>query len=316
LFGIILSLLLAVPPVLAQVDNDSASNAQDGDDEDGSDQSGEADSGDAVVGQVVGVTSSGDASVDATNRTEDSSAESGDVEGSNQSASAVGLFAGNASPTNVQEGDNTAQSVQAADTNSGDAVAGQIAGVTTSPSGSADLVLANTTIEADVETGDAEFDNDAISFVGLFGPGSGGAGLVLNISDATTSETGTLAFVVSVSRTSRSKSVKAAKSAKAGAEPENPPPGEGSCGATFTYASSDGSATSNGFSGSTGNDYAPDSGSGTIPCGQQSTTLTISTNDDDSQDCEGNEAMHLKITGASIPVGDGDGVGTITEDAC
>jgi hypothetical protein len=47
------------------------------------DQSGSSDSGDAVGGQVVGVSSSGDASIDATNRSEDVDVSTGDASGSN-----------------------------------------------------------------------------------------------------------------------------------------------------------------------------------------------------------------------------------------
>jgi hypothetical protein len=47
------------------------------------DQDGSSDSGDAVGGQVVGVSSSGDASIDATNRSEDVDVSTGDASGSN-----------------------------------------------------------------------------------------------------------------------------------------------------------------------------------------------------------------------------------------
>src|SRR5262245_62115522 len=53
------------------VANASATNVQVGDNENSTEQSGSASSGDAVAGQVAGVVSSGDASVDATNRSED-----------------------------------------------------------------------------------------------------------------------------------------------------------------------------------------------------------------------------------------------------
>lgn len=55
---------------------------------------------------------------------------------------------------------------QDASANSGDAVAGQVAGVVTSAGGSADLVLANTSEDVDGETGDADFFNETIEFVG------------------------------------------------------------------------------------------------------------------------------------------------------
>lgn len=47
------------------------------------DQEGSSDSGDAVGGQVVGVSSSGDASIDSTNRSEDVDVSTGDASGSN-----------------------------------------------------------------------------------------------------------------------------------------------------------------------------------------------------------------------------------------
>src|SRR5687768_17671202 len=54
----------------ADIDNASATNVQEGDNDTETNQSGSSASGDAVAGSVVGVVSSGDASVDATNRSE------------------------------------------------------------------------------------------------------------------------------------------------------------------------------------------------------------------------------------------------------
>jgi hypothetical protein len=161
----------------ADIDNASATNVQEGDNDTETDQSGESDSGDAVAGQVVGVVSSGDTSVDATNRSEDVDVETGDAEGSNSAASFTGLTAGsetaiaadifNLGATNVQEGDNETEVTQAAEASSGDGVGGQVIGVVTSAGGSADIVAANTSEDVDVDTGDAEAFNDAASFVGL-----------------------------------------------------------------------------------------------------------------------------------------------------
>jgi HAMP domain-containing protein len=162
----------------ADILNASATNVQEGDNDLTADQSADSASGDAVGGSVLGVVSAGDASVDATNRSEDVDADTGDADATNSVAAFVGLTAGsdtvttaadilNGAAANVQEGDNEAESVQAAEAGSGDAVAGQVAGVVTSAGGSADLVLANTSEDSDGETGDSEFDNFDTSFTGL-----------------------------------------------------------------------------------------------------------------------------------------------------
>ncbi len=168
------------------VANDSATNVHVGDNESDTDQSGDASSGDAVAGQVVGVVSSGDTSVDATNRSEDVDVETGDADASNDSASFVGLTAGsttavsaaddilNASAANVLAGDNDNQLSQDATATSGDGVGGQVIGVVTSAGGSADVVAANTSEDVDIETGDADADNDAAAFVGLNATGTAG----------------------------------------------------------------------------------------------------------------------------------------------
>ena len=69
-------------------------------------------------GQVLGVVSAGDASMDATNRSEDVEVDTGDAFAANDVAAFVGLTAGsatvaiaavdifNVAATNVQEGDN------------------------------------------------------------------------------------------------------------------------------------------------------------------------------------------------------------------
>jgi hypothetical protein len=162
----------------ADIVNASATNVQEGDNELEASQDADAASGDGVAGSVIGVVSAGDASVDATNRSEDVSVETGDGDASNDFAAFVGLTGGsttalsaadilNGQAANVQSGDNSKGVSQSAEAASGDAVAGQVAGVVTSAGGSADLVLANTSLDADGESGDADFDNSDASFTGL-----------------------------------------------------------------------------------------------------------------------------------------------------
>jgi hypothetical protein len=172
----------------ADIDNASATNVQDGDNDSETDQSGSADSGDAVAGQVAGVVSGGDASVDATNHSEDVDIETGDASGTNSASQFVGLTAGsdtlvaadiiNDSATNVQDGDNDGSITQAAEASSGDGVGGSVIGVVTTAGGSADIVAANTSEDVDIETGDSTADNDAAAFVGL-----NASGTVLTLAD-------------------------------------------------------------------------------------------------------------------------------------
>jgi hypothetical protein len=177
------------------VSNASATNVQVGDNEGSSDQSGEASSGDAVAGQVAGVVSSGDASVDATNHSEDVDVSTGDATGSNSAASFVGLTAGsttaitaagddilNGAAANVLLGDNAGEVVQSATATTGDGVGGQVIGVVTSPGGTADVVAANTSSGVSIETGDADAANAAASFVGLNATGT--AGLAADVINA------------------------------------------------------------------------------------------------------------------------------------
>ncbi len=168
------------------VANASATNVQVGDNEGETEQTGSSSSGDAVAGQVTGVVSSGDASVDATNRSEDVDVETGDAEGTNDAASFVGLTAGtttalnaaediiNGNAANVFVGDNEYELAQDATATSGDGVGGQVIGVVTSAGGSADVVAANTWVEVYIETGDGDGLNDAAAFVGLNATGTAG----------------------------------------------------------------------------------------------------------------------------------------------
>lgn len=177
------------------VANASATNVQVGDNDNSTDQSGSASSGDAVAGQVAGVVSSGNASVDATNRSEDVDVETGDATGTNDASSFVGLTGGsatalsaaddnilNGNAANVQVGDNDYELSQDATATSGDGVGGQVIGVVTSAGGSADVVAANTSKDVDIETGDADANNDAAAFVGLNATGT--AGLAADIVNA------------------------------------------------------------------------------------------------------------------------------------
>ena len=167
----------------ADILNASATNVQEGDNELSAAQDATSASGDGVGGSVIGVVSAGDASVDATNHSEDVDVETGDADSANDFAAFVGLTNGsttalnaadilNGNAANVQEGDNAKDLSQSADATSGDAVAGQVAGVVTSAGGSADLVLANTSEDADAESGDGEFDNSDESFTGLNASGA------------------------------------------------------------------------------------------------------------------------------------------------
>ena len=165
--------------------NASGTNVQLGDNTLEAVQTATSETGDAVGGQVLGVVSAGDASVDATNHSEDVDVETGDAEAEAVVAAFVGLASATSTQAlaqgdtilsqqaeNVQLGNNTHEVIQTVTASSGDAVGGQVSGVVTSAGGSADLVLANTSEDADAETGDAEFDAVDTSFTGLSAVGS------------------------------------------------------------------------------------------------------------------------------------------------
>lgn len=157
-------------------------NQQDGDNEASAEQLADASSGDGVGGQVLGFVSAGDASIDARNRTEDVSLETGSAFVDNDAAFLVGLNlaldvnVGNDViisdveadiAANQQDGNNELVFSQTAEASSGDAVAGQVAGVVTSAGGSADLVLDNASKDIEAETGPTSFENIDSLFVGL-----------------------------------------------------------------------------------------------------------------------------------------------------
>jgi hypothetical protein len=156
-------------------------NQQDGDNAAVLDQTSDATTGDGVAGQVIGTVSAGDTSIDAKNRSEKVDLQTGDATADNAAAAEVGLtktgtsnqVSGVSDATssggsfNQQDGDNEADLSQTADASSGDAVAGQVAGVVTSAGGSADLVLDNGSKKVDAESGPSEFSNEQSLFVGL-----------------------------------------------------------------------------------------------------------------------------------------------------
>jgi hypothetical protein len=176
-----------------------------GDADGAADQEGSASSGDGVAGQVAGVVSAGDASVDATNRSDDVSVTTGDANATNIVDTldvTAGVFKGDPSADDevcesepdasgvgseatsarlcVNTGDADGAADQAADAASGDGVGGQVIGVVTSAGGSADLVLDNESTDSDVTTGNAEVTNiDPLivsSVVFFVTPGGGGSG--------------------------------------------------------------------------------------------------------------------------------------------
>jgi hypothetical protein len=162
---------------------DTCVNTGDADGE--ADQSGTSSSGDGVAGQVAGVVSAGDASVDATNRSDDVSVTTGEATATNTAALDVtaGVIKGDPAAGDevcesepdaggagseatsarlcVNTGDADGAADQSADAASGDGVGGQVIGVVTSAGGSADLVLDNESTDSSVDSGGADFTNDA-----------------------------------------------------------------------------------------------------------------------------------------------------------
>jgi hypothetical protein len=98
--------------------------------------------------------------------------------------------ANNASATNVQEGDNKANTNQSGTSKSGDAVAGQVAGVVSSGTTSVDAT--NKSDHVDISTGDARGTNNSNAFVGLNSSTSTavGAADVLNTAGVTNLQEG------------------------------------------------------------------------------------------------------------------------------
>jgi hypothetical protein len=159
--------------------NSTATNVQQGDNKSNTSQTGTSKSGDSVAGQVAGVVSSGNTSVDATNKSDHVDISTGDARGENTSSEFVGLNSASdthvgladvfngAGVVNLQEGNNKYNLNQTMTATSGDGVGGEVIGVVTSAGGSASIVAANTSTNVDIQTGDARAFNDAAAFVGL-----------------------------------------------------------------------------------------------------------------------------------------------------
>jgi hypothetical protein len=98
--------------------------------------------------------------------------------------------ANNASATNVQQGDNKANTSQSGTSKSGDAVGGQVTGVVSSGRTSVDAT--NKSDNVDISTGDARGTNDAAAFVGLNSSTTTAVGLadVLNTAPVTNLQEG------------------------------------------------------------------------------------------------------------------------------
>lgn len=179
---VVIAVALSARSASADIDSASSTNVQEGDNSSSHSQDGEAQSGDAVAGQVVGVVSAGDTSIDATNSSVGSSASSGSASGANSASSFTGLTVGSetavlsdiisGATANLQEGDNATEITQAASALGGDGVAGQVIGAVTSSGGSADIVAANTTEDSGADGGSADAYNDAAGFVGLNASGT------------------------------------------------------------------------------------------------------------------------------------------------
>jgi hypothetical protein len=166
----------------ADITNNNATNVQEGDNELDAEQNANAASGDTVGGQVIGTVVDGTLVADATNLSSDVDAESGDADSDNSFGAFVGLSGAsdtaiaadddilNNNAENVLAGDNDAELSQDANAVTGDAIGGQVfGGVTT---GAADIVLANTSEDADTSSGDSDEDNNSTLFTGLAASGS------------------------------------------------------------------------------------------------------------------------------------------------
>lgn len=97
-------------------------------------------------------------------------ARTGDADGENSSDSFTGLSNDEKGPdgANKQNGDNDADVNQSASATTGDAVGGQMIGVTGS-SGDVSISATNVSEDVDLVSGDADSDNDADIIVGLIG---------------------------------------------------------------------------------------------------------------------------------------------------
>jgi hypothetical protein len=165
--------------------NNSGGVIQDGNNESSAEQQGTARSGDAVAGsQVTGVVSSGgDVTINATNTSEDSEAESGEASVTNggtvfsgnrvngldcpDAPAAPASISGEAGGCIIQDGSNAADITQSANSETGDAVAGgQVLGVVASD-GTTDVNANNDSEDASSTSGDSlESSNSVRANVG------------------------------------------------------------------------------------------------------------------------------------------------------
>ena len=182
---VLIALVLACSAVgavaRAQVENSTGTNVQEGDNRSTSRQEGRSSSGDAVGGQVTGVVSSGNTSVDARNVSEDSDITSGNATGEN----VINAFTGenvtngttnigpgaadisNVNATNVQDGSNRSTFTQTASYTTGDGVGGQVIGAVTAAGGTTRIVGWNRSTNVSIQTGDADGANAIAAFTGL-----------------------------------------------------------------------------------------------------------------------------------------------------
>jgi hypothetical protein len=136
-------------------------------------ENGTSNSGDAIAGQVVGVTSDGDTQLDATNHTRDAHVESGDTVAGNRLDRRIwtGGFGEEFHDDVIDlldrdDDDKEGEWSYVTSALSGDAIGGQVAGVATSAGGTTDAVIANTSDDVDLESGDAEAFDDAYAETG------------------------------------------------------------------------------------------------------------------------------------------------------
>jgi len=151
-------------------------NVQDGSDRVTGSQLATAASGDGVAGEVIGIQAAGSAWLDATNRSDDVSADTGESNAHNDASTFVGLNSSGTGPTitdisgakatNLQDGGNRKTMTQTASATSGDAVAGQVSGVVTG-AGGAHVAVANSSTNVDASSGASDFSNEEQGFVGL-----------------------------------------------------------------------------------------------------------------------------------------------------
>jgi hypothetical protein len=169
---------------LSFIDLGSHGNLQDGDNRQTSTQTANATTGDGVAGEVIGVVTAagGSASVVAANTSNNVDVTTGDAHADNVSDAFVGLVnvAGDGEfgvgpsdisnvtahgDSNIQDGNNRQTLDQAANSTTGDGVAGQVVGVVAAGATSVDA--SNTSDNVDVTTGDAHSANGAGAAVGL-----------------------------------------------------------------------------------------------------------------------------------------------------